>query len=135
MSAIYTTTSDIVTELRSILDDLKARGLASRLNEPSDPDYYPYTLTARGLLTVMRRRGERFEASRIARDVARLLSDALRVIVSEHHREERIRADERSRVLASVADDLRDLKHHNDGAYEELASMYAAGRMPCEEKN
>lgn len=95
---------------------------------------WPHTLPARGLLAVMRRRDEKTEAVRIARDVARLLSESLRAIVSDNYREERIRAEERSRVLASVADDIRGITRHGDETFERLATMYAAGRMPGDEQ-
>ncbi len=118
----------LAAELRELLDDLKARGIVSRIDEPRDPDYYPHTLAARGLLAVMRRRDEKVEAVRIARDVARLLLEAHVTMVNGT--EERIRADERSRVLASVADDIRGITRHGDEPYDRLADMYSAGRMP-----
>lgn len=113
-------------ELRKLLDELRKRGRMSRIQEPRDPDYWPHTMAARGLIASMRGN----DVGHRAVYIARLLLEAHAAII----RDDRIRADERSRVLASVADDIRGLTRHGDEAYEELANMYSSGRMPGDEE-
>ena len=108
------------------LDELRKRGRMSRIQEPRDPDYWPHTMAARGLIASMRGN----DVGHRAVYIARLLLEAHAAIVMD----DRIRADERSRVLASVADDIRGLTRHGDEAYEELANMYSSGRMPGDEE-
>jgi len=121
-------TDALASQLLHLLDELRLAGVTSRIQEPRDPDYWPHTHAARGVLAIVRRRDDL--SVETAKRIACLLYESQRAMAELGMAEPRIRREEKSRVLASVADDIRGLTRHGDEAYEELANMYSSGRMP-----
>lgn len=124
-------TDALASQLLHLLDELGLAGQQSRIKEPRDPDYWPHTEAARGVLAIVRRRDDL--SVETAKQIARLLREAQRAVAELGMAEVRIRRDEKSRVLASVADDIRGLTRHGDDAYEKLAAQYSMGWLPGDE--
>lgn len=122
--------SDVAFAIRALLDELRTLGETSRIREPHGPDYWPYTMPARGLMSRLRHRGA--ESPDMAKAVIGLLFDARAALAD--HSIDKARVDERSRTLAKVADMMNARMGATDGKWAALASEFAAGRIPGEDQ-